>query len=133
MTEEINVDSELVIACHCEIHEKLYYVNRDNKLDYNRPIGSTVDYIDPNPNCIGATWDKIATESKTYVWAFNCPILLLFTHAADKTIDKGYWYGVFLSLIKNAYRVLRVGGKFIIPIPEDKVLHLFSFQTPILK
>lgn len=101
-------ESELVIVCHCEKHPQLYTV-KDNKLD--KPIDNKkVSFVDPSV-CGENTWEKIASNSKQYVWGFNCPVGPALT---NPEFDRSaFWTAHLLDILENSKRVLKPGGQFI--------------------
>lgn len=95
------MDSELVVVCHCNMHQQLYYVENG---ELNTPLGPTVQYVDPK--CIGNTWGKIPDNSKTYVYGVHCPVAFQIRSGLEK-------HGELVAIINEAGRVLKKGGKVI--------------------
>lgn len=101
-------ENELVIVCHCEKHAQLYIIKDDaieKELDNTK-----VSFVDPH-ECEEKTWDKIATNSKQYVWAFNCPIGPALVN--PQFLRDFVWTDVFLEIIRESRRILKPGGQFI--------------------
>jgi len=101
-------ESELVIVCHCEKHSQLYRI-KDNKID--TPIDyKKVSFVDPRV-CEDNTWEKIAPNSKQYIWGFNCPIGPALT---NPEFDRSaFWTDTLLNILENSKRVLKSGGEFV--------------------
>lgn len=95
------MDSELVIACHCEVHEKLYFYSPDGS---SRPLDGET-YVDPKA-CPDRTWDKIPSNSKQIVWGQFCPMISEFTRNEAKQLKQ---------ILEESYRVLKPGGSVIFP------------------
>ena len=119
-------DSELVVTCHCPVpkHPQIYYVESGA---LGAPLGAEVKYVDPK--CPENTWDKIADNSKTYVWGMYCPVYPLLLHA---NYEMAFSVNVVVELLDNSYRVLKNGGSVIFPdngiINSDRTDKLSEIQ-----
>ncbi|NDB82128.1 MAG: hypothetical protein EB127_05205 [Alphaproteobacteria bacterium] len=103
-------ESKLVIACHCEKHSQLHYVNPDNTI--GKPVGIDVTYVDPI--CPNKTWDQIAPNSKKYVWGENCPVYGEFRLGA-KRLRRGQ-DPQLLNILRESYRILENEGFVVFPL-----------------
>ena len=103
------IDSELLIACHCEKHSQIYYI-KNGVLD--TPVGVEAHYVDPTA-CPEKTWEKIPTNSKTYIWGIHCPVAQDILHS---------YFGVSRNILNNSWRILKKGGHVIFPGPYDMSL-----------
>jgi len=82
----------------------MYYA-KNGILD--KEVGQEVQYVDPV--CPEATWDKIATSSKTYVWGVNCPVV---TDIANAFVTED---GILFSILKESWRILKKSGQVVFP------------------
>ena len=103
------IDSELLIACHCEKYSQMYYV-KNGVLD--TPVGVEAHYVDPIA-CPEKTWEKIPTNSKTYIWGVFCPIAQDILHSNILILP---------GILNNSWRILKRGGHVIFPGPYDMSL-----------
>lgn len=119
-------DSELVVTCHCPVpkHQQIYYVEESGAL--GTPLGAEVKYVDPT--CPENSWDKIADNSKTYVWGMYCPVYILLLRA----IYQDLCVNVIVDILDNSDRVLKNGGSVIFPengiINSDRTDKLYEIQ-----
>ena len=101
------MDSELVIACHCEVYEKLYFYNPDGS---SRPLDGET-YVDPD-ECPDKTWDKIPSNSKQIIWGQFCPVYSAFR--------LGSKHSELEPILRESLRVLKLGGVVIFPLSQKK-------------
>jgi hypothetical protein len=101
------MDSELVIACHCEVHEKLYLYNPDGS---SRPLDGET-YVDPD-ECPDKTWDKIPSNSKQIIWGQSCPVYSAFR--------LGSKHSELEPILRESLRVLKLGGVVVFPLSQKK-------------
>jgi hypothetical protein len=114
-------DSNIVIACHCKVHEHLYHVKADGKK--GNIVGDGAIYIDPHA-CPEKPWSTVASNSVDFVWGENCSVYLQLTHGLQLT-KKGHTAELkngendtfsnrnLFRLLDESYRVLKTGGKVI--------------------
>jgi hypothetical protein len=114
-------DSELVIVCHCPVptHPQIYYVE-SGKL--GTPIGDGVKYVDPE-SCPSNNWDTIEDNSKTYVWGIQCPVYPMLEGEVGYYNASFYWFGIFIDILNNSWRVLKNGGSLIFPTKKEMDSH----------
>lgn len=104
------MDSEIVIACHCErLHAQMYHL-KNGALD--KVVGA--NYVDPE--CPETTWGDIEAESKTYVWGDNCPV---GPQIRSGEIQEDC---VLINILDESWRVLKKGGKVIFPGPYNTTM-----------
>ena len=99
------VDTDIVLVCHCKVHELVYYTR--TKI----PVSDDISYIDPT--CKNSKWETINSNSKKYVWGINCPVNPVIN--IDSTFDGNIFFTPLLSILEGAYRVLIDGGKVVFP------------------
>jgi hypothetical protein len=94
----------------------LYYVDKDT-YKIIRELSETVRYVDVNPECTthGDKWENIATGSKHYVWAQNCPVYTDWFHTNTKEI------------LDNAWRILDDSGLVLFP-KTDRMKDVSYFE-----
>ena len=140
-------DSNLVISCHCpDIHKELFHVNSTRKK--LRSVGTKATYVDPF-SCPDRTWKKIKSNSKMVVWGENCPVYFQLTYGLyhtkkgvtyelkDDSHEESYTSKKLFSILNNAYRVLKTGGKAIFgdhykPDNMDKKLEQMNNHPEII-
>ena len=108
----MSIDSELVVVCHCKKHSQLYYADGDKLIN---PLGDEVQYVDIDPECPEANWDAIKTNSKLYVWGYNCPVAYALLNPSLDIL----WTQHLLDILINSWRVLKNGGKVILGINKE--------------
>jgi len=108
-------DSDLLVLCHCKIHDQLYYVIDDN---ITRELTNEVTYIDPS--CPKTTWDDIESNSKKYIWGFNCPIRMIIAYSTKEKLFRMFFVEDFIEICKESWRTLKPGGKLIFSGDYDK-------------
>lgn len=99
------MDSEILIACHCEKHPQMYYVIGGV---LHTPVSPEAQYVDPY-ECPEKTWDKIAENSKTYIWGVNCPVAMQINNVNITAT------GNLIGILDECWRVLKRGGQVIFP------------------
>jgi hypothetical protein len=102
------LDNDIVIACHCEKHRKLYLYFQNGS---SRELEGE-QYVDPYA-CPGRTWERIKTNSIQYIWGQFCPIYLVFFNGFDNV-----FFRMLINILNEASRILKVGGSIIFPIPK---------------
>ena len=105
-------ESKLVIACHCEKYPQMYLVNPDNTI--GKDLSTEVTYVDPHA-CPGKTWERIAPESKKYVWGENCSVYTEL-RLATKYLNSRSGDPQLLNILRESYRILEEGGIVIFPL-----------------
>lgn len=99
-------DSEIVVVCHCIIHNPMHRV-REGVLA--EKLGPEVHYVDENPECPNSNWERIPDNSKMVVWGQNCPVGLIFTNMIQPPNRE------LTQILEGSHRVLKKGGKVIFP------------------
>jgi hypothetical protein len=105
-------ESKLVIACHCEKYPQMYLVNPDNTI--GKDLSTEVTYVDPHA-CPGKTWERIAPESKKYVWGENCSVYMELRLSTKNRIARSY-DSQLLNILRESYRILEKDGIVIFPL-----------------
>ena len=114
-------DSNLLIACHCEVHNQLHHVKSNGSK--GAPVGAGAIYIDPFA-CPDRLWSSVAAESVDYVWGENCSVYFQLTNGLQLTKSgvtreikndqsSGHSSRNLFQLLDNGYRVLKNKGKII--------------------
>jgi len=105
-------DEDIVIVCHCKKHSPVFHVYSTN----SRSVGEGISYVDPEV-CPEDTWDKIADNSKTYVWGINCPVGPIITNTYPLFMETSKQ--ILNDILIHSWRVLKMGGKVVFPGPYD--------------
>jgi hypothetical protein len=106
----------------------------------NNAQGNRVFYLDtdtvsvsaPSPNFF-STWDAVGESSMDVIWAQYCPNQAPFSSEniywsiqgiegpiRNYTDDHGPTYRMWNDLLLHGRRILKVGGKLVVPIPRTK-------------
>ena len=131
------------------IHANLFFVNRNRFIEpktrkqsvrriRNNPQGNRVFYLDtatppiPSPNFF-SSWDAVGESSMDVIWAQYCPNQLPFSSETiywsiqgiegpirKYTDDNGPTRQMWRDLLVQGRRILKVGGKIVVPIPRSK-------------
>ena len=123
-------DKDLVVVCHCKKHNQLYHV--ENGV-ITTPLGPDVQYVDPY-ECEDATWDKVNTNSKQFVFSAACPVFAILEwdeSSKEEDLNENQNNSEFpdrwsenldnlFIILANARRVLKPGGQFIFPSVSSK-------------
>jgi hypothetical protein len=131
------------------VHANLFFVNRNRFIEpktrkqsvrriRNNPQGNRVFYLDtatpsiPSPNFF-SSWDAIGESSMDVIWAQYCPNQAPFSSETiywsiqgiegpirKYTDDNGPTRQMWRDLLVQGRRILKVGGKIVVPIPRSK-------------
>ena len=131
------------------IHANLFFVNRNRFIEpktrkqsvrriRNNPQGNRVFYLDtatppiPSPNFF-SSWDAVGESSMDVIWAQYCPNQLPFSSETiywsiqgiegpirKYTDDNGPTRQMWRDLLVQGRRILKVGGKIVVPILRSK-------------
>ena len=131
------------------VHANLFFVNRNRFIEpktrkqsvrriRNNPQGNRVFYLDtatppiPSPNFF-SSWDAVGDSSMDVIWAQYCPNQAPFSSETiywsiqgiegpirKYTDDNGPTRQMWRDLLVQGRRILKVGGKIVVPIPRSK-------------
>lgn len=131
------------------VHANLFFVNRNRFIEpktrkqsvrriRNNPQGNRVFYLDtatppiPSPNFF-SSWDAVGESSMDVIWAQYCPNQAPFSSETiywsiqgiegpirKYTDDNGPTRQMWRDLLVQGRRILKVGGKIVVPIPRSK-------------
>ena len=116
-------DSNIVVACHCKVHEQLYHVKPNG--EKGTALGDGAIYIDPY-TCPENPWSSVKEASADFVWGENCSVYTQLTNGLQIT-KKGkiielkdshnntavHSSRILFRILDESYRVLKVGGRAI--------------------
>ena len=87
---------------------QMHLVKQDGTI--GRELSEDITYVDPS--CRGKTWERIASNSKDYVWGEICPVYTSFMRG-KKQLERPVGDEQLLNILKESHRILKPGGSAI--------------------
>jgi hypothetical protein len=118
------MNKEHLVACHCKnAHAETIFVSPDG--GESPTTMARLEYIDTgcrNDPETKSSWEQISSNSKDFIWTIGCPVYAIGNEFSTR---------VLLQLLHHGARILKHGGKLVIPLIDKPSFNKLEFMDSV--